>query len=300
MKRILEYTVQPEFDGEKLMTLLRRHFKMSSMLIKELKTYNDGFLVNGSHIRTVDTVKTGDLLRITLHDSASDNIEPVNIPIEVVYEDEDVLIVNKPPDMPTHISTGNYKNSLANAVMYHYMQNGEEHLFRAVNRLDKDTSGLMTIAKNSYAHARLADEIQSGKLKRRYLCITEGRIDCDGTVDAPIGRKKGSAIERCVTEDGQEAVTHYKVVERFDDYTLLEMSLETGRTHQIRVHMAHIGHPLVGDWLYGTENHDIAPRQMLHSCFLRFIHPVTGEILSFQSKMYTDMSDFLRKLKEKH
>lgn len=300
MKRMLEYTVTPEYDGEKLMTVLKRHFKMSTMLIKELRGYDDGFLLNGSHIRTVDSVHLGDILRITLHDQVSENITPVNIPIEVVYEDEDILIVNKAPNMPTHISVGNYENSLANAVMYHYKQNGEEHLFRAVNRLDKDTSGLMTIAKNSYVHARLADEMQTGELKRRYICIVEGDIAENGTVDAPIARKEGSTIERAVSPKGQTAITHYKVIERYGTYTLLEMTLETGRTHQIRVHMAYIGHPLVGDWLYGTEDHKIAKRQMLHSCYIRLIHPITGEKIEFDSKIYPDMAEFCEKVTQKH
>lgn len=300
MKRILEYTIEPEFDGERLMTVLKRHFKMSTVLIKEQRTYSDGFLLNGEHIRTVDSVHTGDKLTVTLHDKASENISPVKIPIDVVYEDEDILVVNKAPNMPTHISVGNYENSLANAVMYHYAQNGEEHLFRAVNRLDADTSGLMTIAKNSYAHARLADEIQSGILTRKYMCIVEGDIEHNGTVDAPIARKTGSAIERCVLEDGHKAVTHYKVVERYGDYTLLEMTLETGRTHQIRVHMAHIGHPLAGDWLYGTEDKENVPRQMLHSCFLCLIHPVTGKKIELHSKMPPDMENFVKKVIQKH
>lgn len=300
MKRILEYTVEPEFNGEKLMVVLKRHFKMSTVLIKEQRTYADGFLLNGEHIRTVDAVRAGDKLKITLHDTASENITPINIPIDIVYEDEDILIVNKAADMPTHISVGNYENSLANAVMYHYALGGEQHLFRAVNRLDKDTSGLMTIAKNSYAHARLADEIQTGELKRKYMCIVEGDIECDGTVDAPIARKEGSAIERCVSVSGHAAVTHYKVIKRYGQYTLLEMTLETGRTHQIRVHMAHIGHPLAGDWLYGTEDKENVPRQMLHSCYLRLVHPITGKIMEWNAQMPDDMENFVGKVIQKH
>lgn len=300
MKRILEYTIEPQYDGEKLMAVLKRHFKMSTVLIKEQRTYADGFLLNGEHIRTVDAVHAGDKLKITLHDTVSENITPINIPIDIVYEDEDILIVNKAADMPTHISVGNYENSLANAVMYHYALGGEQHLFRAVNRLDKDTSGLMTIAKNSYAHARLADEIQSGELKRKYMCIVEGDIECDGTVDAPIARKTGSAIERCVSLDGHTAITHYKVIKRYGQYTLLEMTLETGRTHQIRVHMAHIGHPLAGDWLYGTEDKEKVPRQMLHSCYLSLTHPVTGEKMEWRCDMTEDMEKFIKKVMQKH
>lgn len=296
MDRVFEYVITSEYDGENVTTVLKQHFKMSTSLIKDLKKYEDGLRLNGAHIRTVDTVKTGDVLTVTLRDSASENIIPKNISLDIVYEDEDILVLNKPPHMPTHPSMGNYENSLANGVMYYFQSKGEDRVFRAVNRLDKDTSGLMAVAKNAYIHARLGEEIQTKELGRRYKCIVCGDIDSDGTVDAPIRRADGSVINRIVAPDGQKAVTHYKVIERYGEYTLLEMELETGRTHQIRVHMAHIGHPLVGDWLYGTEDHDLAPRQMLHSCYLRFIHPVSGREMEFNNEMAQDMSDFIEKI----
>ena len=180
--------------------------------------------------------------------------------------------------------------------MYYYKSKGEERVFRAVNRLDKDTSGLMAVAKNSYIHARLGEEIQKKELKRKYMCIVCGDVERDGTVDAPIRRADGSVINRIVAPDGQRAVTHYRVVKRYGEYTLLEMELETGRTHQIRVHMAYIGHPLVGDWLYGTEDHNIVKRQMLHSCYLCFTHPITGQIMEFKDEMAEDMRAFIEKL----
>ena len=296
MDRVFEYVITSEYDGENVKTVLKQHFKMSTSLIKDLKKYEDGLRLNGAHIRTVDTVKTGDVLTVTLRDSASENIIPKNISLDIVYEDEDILVLNKPPHMPTHPSMGNYENSLANGVMYYFQSKGEDRVFRAVNRLDKDTSGLMAVAKNAYIHARLGEEIQTKELGRRYKCIVCGDIDSDGTVDAPIRRADGSVINRIVAPDGQRAVTHYKVIERYGEYTLLEMELETGRTHQIRVHMAHIGHPLVGDWLYGTEDHDLALRQMLHSCYLRFIHPVSGREMEFNNEMAQDMSDFIEKI----
>ena len=238
----------------------------------------------------------GDILKITIRDTTSENIVPTDIPLDIVYEDEDVLVINKPSNMPTHPSMGNYENSLANGVMYYYKSKGEERVFRAVNRLDKDTSGLMAVAKNSYIHARLGEEIQKKELKRKYMCIVCGDVERDGTVDAPIRRADGSVINRIVAPDGQRAVTHYRVVKRYGEYTLLEMELETGRTHQIRVHMAYIGHPLVGDWLYGTEDHNIAKRQMLHSCYLCFTHPITGQIMEFKDEMAEDMRAFIEKL----
>lgn len=296
MDRILEYEIPSEYDGANITTVLKQHFKISTNLIKDLKKYKEGIQVNGEHKRVVDLVAKGDILKITIRDTVSENIVPTDIPLDIVYEDEDVLVINKLPNMPTHPSMGNYENSLANGVMYYYKSKGEERVFRAVNRLDKDTSGLMAVAKNSYIHARLGEEIQKKELKRKYMCIVCGDVERDGTVDAPIRRADGSVINRIVAPDGQRAVTHYRVVKRYGEYTLLEMELETGRTHQIRVHMAYIGHPLVGDWLYGMEDHNIAKRQMLHSCYLCFTHPITGQIMEFKDEMAEDMRAFIEKL----
>lgn len=296
MDRVLEYEIPSEYDGANITTVLKQHFKISTNLIKDLKKYKEGIQVNGEHKRVVDLAAKGDILKITIRDTASENIVPTDIPLDIVYEDEDVLVINKPSNMSTHPSMGNYENSLANGVMYYYKSKGEERVFRAVNRLDKDTSGLMAVAKNSYIHARLGEEIQKKELKRKYMCIVCGDVERDGTVDAPIRRADGSVINRIVAPDGQRAVTHYRVVKRYGEYTLLEMELETGRTHQIRVHMAYIGHPLVGDWLYGTEDHNIAKRQMLHSCYLCFTHPITGQIMEFKDEMAEDMRAFIEKL----
>ena len=296
MDRVLEYEIPSEYDGANITTVLKQHFKISTNLIKDLKKYKEGIQVNGEHKRVVDLAAKGDILKITIRDTASENIVPTDIPLDIVYEDEDVLVINKPSNMPTHLSMGNYENSLANGVMYYYKSKGEERVFRAVNRLDKDTSGLMAVAKNSYIHARLGEEIQKKELKRKYMCIVCGDVERDGTVDAPIRRADGSVINRIVAPDGQRAVTHYRVVKRYGEYTLLEMELETGRTHQIRVHMAYIGHPLVGDWLYETEDHNIAKRQMLHSCYLCFTHPITGQIMEFKDEMAEDMRAFIEKL----
>ena len=260
MDRVLEYEIPSEYDGANITTVLKQHFKISTNLIKDLKKYKEGIQVNGEHKRVVDLAAKGDILKITIRDTASENIVPTDIPLDIVYEDEDVLVINKPSNMPTHPSMGNYENSLA------------------------------------YIHARLGEEIQKKELKRKYMCIVCGDVERDGTVDAPIRRADGSVINRIVAPDGQRAVTHYRVIKRYGEYTLLEMKLETGRTHQIRVHMAYIGHPLVGDWLYGTEDHNIAKRQMLHSCYLCFTHPITGQIMEFKDEMAEDMRAFIEKL----
>jgi 23S rRNA pseudouridine1911/1915/1917 synthase len=295
MERILTYKVDDEYAEKNIKTLLKQHFKMSSVLISSLKKYDDGICVNGEKKYVNHILNHGDTVTITIHESFSENIEPVEMALDIVYEDEDLIILNKPPHMPTHPSMGHRENTLANGLMYYFASQGEKRVFRAVNRLDKDTSGLMAVAKNGYTHARLGYEIQTKELRRKYTAIVCGDLDKSGTVDAPITRADGSVINRIVAEDGQRAVTHYRVLKRFGDYTLLELELETGRTHQIRVHMAHIGHPLLGDWLYGEENHDLFPRQALHSCYISLIQPVTGEKLEFKSDIAEDMKNFVEK-----
>lgn len=291
MARTLEVNITAQLHGMRVGEVLRNKLLVSGSLIKELKKYPDGILINGKHIRTVDCVSEGDVLSITMHDAPSENVIPEKTELDIMYEDEDILVINKPSGMPTHPSQGHFTGTLANGVMYHYAQKGEEHMFRAANRLDKDTSGVMCIAKNSHAHDRLSREIQTHELRRKYLAIAVGELSGEGTVDAPIARLDG--LKRYVSDEGQSAVTHYRAVKILNGYTLTELCLETGRTHQIRVHMAYIGHPLLGDWLYGEEN-DIFPRQALHSSYLRLIHPVTGEEMEFVPPLPEDMESFLQ------
>lgn len=297
MERIFTYTAEENYIGENIKTLLKQKFKMSSSLISSLKRAEDGILVNGEKKYVNYIIQKGDYVKLTMREEgSSENIVSVEMPLDIVYEDEDVIIINKPPHLPTHPSAGHYDDTLANGLAYYFKHNGGERVFRAVNRLDKDTSGLMAVAKNAYTHARLCDEINSGELTRKYTAIVCGSLEKDGTVDAPIGRAHDSTIERIVRPDGQRAVTHYSVIKSFGNYTLINLELETGRTHQIRVHMAHIGHPLLGDWLYGTEDKDLFSRTALHSSYIRLIHPVTGENLEFNADMAEDMSNFTKRL----
>lgn len=298
MKRVLKYIIDEEYGGKTVKDFLIRRCRMSGTLIKGLKSTEDGIMVNGERKFVTHTMNRGDELVISIYESESENILPIRMDFTAVYEDEDIIIVEKPPHMPTHPSQGNFSNTLANALMYYWNERGEQHTFRAVNRLDKDTSGLMCVAKNSYAHAVLCDEIKNKILKRRYRAIVCGDVREDGTVDAPIARSGESVIKRCVSAGGQNAVTHYKVKEQLGNYTVLELELETGRTHQIRVHMSHIGHPLLGDWLYGEENHDLFDRQALHSCYIELIHPISGKKITFNSKMPQDMLNFVKKLRK--
>ena len=289
-KRTLTYNVSDTLCGDKVNDALRRRLKMSVTLIKELKKHEDGILLNGIHARTVDPIKPGDVLTCNLYDTESDNVVPKPMPLDIMYEDEDILIINKPPHLPVHPSPGHVADTLANGVMAHYRESGEAHMFRAVNRLDGDTSGVMCIAKNSYAHARLIDEMAEGELRREYEAIVEGEISEGGTIDAPIARV--DFIKRAVRADGQRAVTHYEPIDHLGKYTLVRLRLETGRTHQIRVHMSYIGHPLLGDWLYGIENKALFPRHALHSAYLRLVQPVTGRVMEFVPPMAEDMRGF--------
>ena len=293
MERILTYTAEENYTGKNLKTLLKQRFKMSTALIGSLKRSEDGICVNGERKHVDYIIQPGDEVTLTMREGSSENIEPVKTELDIVYEDEDVIIINKPSGMPTHPSQGHHGDTLANGLAYYFQSKGEERVFRAVNRLDKDTSGLMAAAKNAYTHARLCDEIASGELKRSYTAIVCGDIAMGGVIDAPIGRAEGSAIERAVVPNGQNAVTHYDVLKRHGKYTLVSLDLETGRTHQIRVHMAHIGHPLLGDWLYGEENKALFPRVALHSANIRLIQPVTGESLEFSSLLPEDMAVFI-------
>lgn len=297
MKRILTYKAEEHYIGKTIKTLLKQHFNMSASLISDLKKSEDGICVNGKKEYVSYIIQFDDTVMITMRESASGNIIPVKIPLDIVYEDEDVIIINKQYDLPTHPSQGHYEKTVANALMYYFCEKGEDCVFHAVNRLDKDTSGLMAVAKNKYAHALLCGQIKSGILKRKYTAIVCGNVEKDGAVDAPIAREEGSTIKRTVLPQGQNAVTNYRVLSRFGDYTLLELELETGRTHQIRVHLSHIGYPLLGDWLYGEENKELFPRTALHSSYIRFIQPVTGKLIEFSADLPDDMKKFVEKIR---
>ncbi|MDD6483712.1 MAG: RluA family pseudouridine synthase [Clostridiales bacterium] len=290
MERILTYTISAEYDGSSIKNFMKKQLNMSTSLITDLKASEDGICINGERKKVSDIVKEGDEIRFIMREGASENIEPVKMELDIVYEDEDVIVINKPPKVPTHISSGNFTHTVANALMFHY--GSDKRQFHAVNRLDKDTSGLMCVAKHKYAHSLLSGQLERGELRRRYMALVCGDIEKDGTVSAPIARGEG-ILRRCVDMGGKRAVTHYRVLKRLGDYTLLELELETGRTHQIRVHMAYISHPLLGDWLYGEENKQLFERQALHSSYLTFIHPINGTRMEFEAELCEDIKKFI-------
>ena len=222
----------------------------------------------------------------------SENILPVFIKLDIKYEDEDIVVVNKPSDMPIHPSLNNYENSMANALMYYYRD--KNFVFRCINRLDRDTTGLTVVAKHFLSAGILNTSMQRREIKRVYNAIVEddGSLKESGTVDEPIAREDDTLIKRRVSKEGQRAITHYKVLKRLRGASLIELRLDTGRTHQIRVHMSYIGHPLVGDYLYNERYYDKENvRPLLHSKSLSFIHPITGEDLYLKCELPKDFKE---------
>ena len=290
MRREISYVVPPERDGVLLRDILRREIKISAALLRRMKQSETAILKNGIPAFVTVPVKTGDVLSLILEEEEeSVGVVPTQGELDIYFENEDVLVVSKPGDMSVHPSHGHFTTSLANIVVYHYNQLGRKFVFRPVNRLDRGTSGLMAIAKNAYAHAFFTEKIKDGSFVREYVAICEGiPNDRIGTIDAPIARRDGSTIEREVSENGKRAVTHYEVLETRGNRSLVKLCLETGRTHQIRVHMAHIGCPLVGDFLYGAELSDF-PRVALHSVSLKTPLPFSDQVISLCSELPDDM-----------
>lgn len=290
MERIFEYQISSGEEGRKLGDFLREK-GYSRQLLRQLKETENGLLRNGQPTFMTIALKNGDRIRVRLLEKAegSEAIMPAPLPFEIVYEDEDLLVVNKPADMPIHPSFQNHGNTLADALTWHYQQHGEDFVYRCINRLDRDTTGLLIVAKHLLSASILSDMVGKREIHREYLAIVKGIPPENGTISAPIGRKKGSAILREVNfETGEPAVTHFARLEIRNGLSLVSLKLETGRTHQIRVHMGYIGCPLIGDYLYYPECSRIS-RQALHSHRLSFLHPITGKALSFTAPLPEDM-----------
>ena len=283
MNRVLTYEITAEQAGTKIGDFLRRAGYSRHVIIHLKKTEN-GILLNGEWAYVGQFLKEEDHLEIRIIESeSSEQIVPAELPLDIVYEDEDLLIINKPADMPIHPSINNYDNTLANALMWYYQQKGETFVYRCINRLDRDTTGLLIVAKNMLSGGILSDMSKKREIHREYLAIAEGEVPQEGVIDAPIARKEESVIERCVDfEKGDRAVTHYWRLDYRNGYSLVRLKLETGRTHQIRVHMKYIGYPLTGDYLYNPD-YRILDHQALHSWKLAFRHPVTGAQMQFKA-----------------
>lgn len=266
-----------------------RNQGFSHHVMTALKRTPLGICKNGEWAYTNQKLLTGDILTIHLEEPASSpNIIPAPVPFTIIYEDEDILIIDKPADTPVHPSQGNYDNTLANGVAAYYAAQNIPYVFRCINRLDRDTTGLLILAKHAISGGILSLQMAKREIKRTYHALVYGHTDSEGTIDLPIGRKEGSTIERCIDPvHGDRAVTHYRTLEQdvFADsslpWSLIELQLETGRTHQIRVHMKNTGHPLFGDTLYNPEDCSGCKHQMLHSYSISFSHPLTGKPMLF-------------------
>ena len=280
--RIINFEITEKDDKKSIRTFLRE-FGVSASLLTKLKHTENGITKNGVFAKTIEELSTGDTLTIKIENSGS-IARPMCIDIEIPYEDEDIIVLNKPPLMPVHESRNHIGDTLSNFVAYHC---GEDMAFRAVYRLDRDTSGLVLVAKNELTAAKLA-----GKIKKDYYAVVDGTIENDGIVNAPIARCGDSIIKRKVDENGETAITEYFPIKSNGNTTLVKFNLKTGRTHQIRVHMEHIGHSLLGDKLYGGDCSMII-RQALHCKDIYFTHPITEKPMHITCDFPNDMKNLV-------
>jgi len=283
-----KYNIENDYDGYTVQTYLHCVANVSSRNIKTLKWREDGILLNKVRVKTIDVIKNGDILEINMADETPTyNIS--NICVKVVYEDKNCIIFNKPYNMPTHPSTLHRNDTLANVFMKYFKDKGESILFRPINRLDRDTTGLVLVAKNQHFASCVVKTIE-----KKYYCIINGVMkEKKGTIDLPIDRCVDSIIKRRVSNTGKVSISHYNVLDEFDGFSLLEVVLQTGRTHQIRVHFFHIGHSLVGDTLYGTESKDMES-QALHCGEISFIDIETNEKIVVKEDFFYGMKNFIK------
>ena len=289
MDRIFHYQITENEQGTTVLDFLRKK-GFSRHILSSMKADKEALTRNGQRIGGREQLLAGDYFRVRLLETVdSDGIIPVSMPLSILYEDEDILVINKPADMPVHPSIGNYTNTLANGVAAYLDAKDEHSPFRCINRLDRDTSGALILAKNAFSAAVLSTQMRNRQIRRTYLAVVEGITPPNGTISAPISRVDDSVIERHVDFlRGEPAVTHYERLEVKNEHSLLEIHLETGRTHQIRVHMGYIGHPLPADYLYHPK-YDCFKRQPLHSLQLEFRHPVTDKSMCLLAPVSEDM-----------
>lgn len=293
----LKQTIKAEHAGLLLRDYLTDVLHLSRRLVKKLKTADGKILVNGVEVTVRYELKAGDVLELVFPPETKDtSIILEDKPLDILYEDDAILIINKPPAMPSIPSQLHPTGTVANRLLAYYQRKQLPYTVHIVTRLDKDTSGLMLVAKNQYSHSLLARQQQMQQITRTYHAIVHGKMEEQhGTITFSIARERDSIIKRTISKDGQRAITHFHVKERFANYTYVAARLETGRTHQIRVHFAAIGHPLVGDDLYGGR-HDVIERQALHCAHLHFTHPFSGEKLTFYAPLPADMRTLLQKI----
>lgn len=289
---LLEYKVCDKDIGKSVKQIINEHYSLSARTISKLKA-SGGIKVNGNAVTVRYALRDEDILTLELLDEENKNIEKTDIPLDVLYEDNDILVVNKPFGMPIHPSQGHHNDTLANAVAFRYKD--ESFTFRAITRLDGDTTGVTLVARNALSAQRLTDSLQNGQIKKEYNAVVCGiPVHERGVIDAPISRCEDSIIKRKISPDGKSSVTEYEVISQSPDgrYSLIKAIPITGRTHQIRLHLSHIGHPLYGDFLYGTPIDNV--RAYLHCSRLTFPHPMTKEILTISAPLPEDMKSIMK------
>lgn len=296
MSRYLNWTVPPELAGIKVDTLLKRHLNLSGTVVRRIKWLEDGILVDGVRVNTRFVPRAGQVLSVRLSDpERRSGIVPAPGPLDLIYEDEDLVVLNKAPGVPVHPGPGHFDDTICNFLLYYYDSVGIEADAHPVHRLDRGTSGLLAVAKHAHAQEVLKNQLHTAAFRREYLAVCRGApFPAAGVVDAPLGPKPGSLVEQMVRPDGKPARTRYETLAVYGGRALLRLELDTGRTHQIRVHLAHLGHPLLGDFLYGAEEPDLIPRPALHSWRLALRHPITGKELLFTAPVPADMAGLLK------
>jgi 23S rRNA pseudouridine1911/1915/1917 synthase len=297
--------------GKTVRTVLERQLGVSRKLLSQVKLTEHGLTVNEVRAYTTAPVAAGDIIRVRMEREVSEDILPQPIPLQIVFEDDDLLILNKPAGMIVHPTHGHYTGTLANGVVYHWQQKGERVRFRPVHRLDEETSGLVAVAKTSYVHQQLSEQMQANGFLKLYRAYVYGSpAPAKGTVDAPIDRDPDQPHIRIVTPEGYPSVTHYETISSFESAgentqaAAVRLKLETGRTHQIRVHMKHIGCPLIGDKMYGPEQgaveawETVVRRQALHAEILGFTHPLTKQWMEWQAALPPELEQLEQALSE--
>ena len=279
--KTIEITITEQFNNKAVKYMLFDHLELSDKLVADLKK-GEYIKVNEEACTVRKVLKTGDALKILIAETEESNIEPVRGELDILYEDEDIIAVNKPANMPTHPTKYHLTDTIANLVCGHL---GKDFVFRAVNRLDKDTTGVVLIAKNRYSAEMLNKQIRSKEIKKTYMAICCGVLNENGTIEDPIKKETERGIKRIVSPDGQYAKTEYFPIKTQGDYTLVKLCPKTGRTHQLRVHMAHMGHPLYGDYIYGREEDT---RTLLHCSQMEFTHPETKEKMCINAHLPKD------------
>jgi len=298
---ILEKKVIKIEEGTKIREYLKVELGLSTRLIRSA-SIDKRIFVNDEVVKMNRILNVGEIIKIDLAKDESQDIAPEKMDIDIIYEDEDILVVNKKPFMVVHPTKSYQSGTLANGVINYFMESNQNCIVRLVSRLDMNTSGLIIIAKNQFSHGTLSKQMSDNNVEKRYLTIVHGNLEKDsGTIDLPIYKPEGieNGIRRVIDERGQRSITHYKVIESFENSSLVECKLETGRTHQIRVHLSSIGHPIYGDTLYGfgEEEEELIKRQALHAYALDFKSPRTREIISLKSELPQDMKELINKLK---